>query len=288
MILVTGATGNVGSEVLSQLAAARWPVRAFVRDPHKATPWADRVEIAEGDFNDTESFARAADGATAALLIAVSGFADHAAGLLRAAQASGVARVVLVSGSVAEWPDSDVGKWFRNCEDAVRNCGLGWTILRPCNFMSNAYQWISSITREGAVYNPTGGGKAALIAPEDVALVAANYLKSPGGDSTTVQLTGGEVLDVLRQVKILAQILGKPIRCVDVSIQAATEKLIGSGMPEASARFTAEIYERTLRGQAAALTQDFIRITGNSPRTFRSWVHDHIGKFLRPSVTRNG
>jgi uncharacterized protein YbjT (DUF2867 family) len=280
MILVTGATGNVGSAVVKQLIADGWAVRAFVRDLSKTGHWGDRVEPAIGDFNDPESFSRAAEAAEAILLVAAGGFADHAADLLNAARASGVERIVLISGSVAEWLASDAGEWFRNCENAVRNCGLRWTILRPCNFMSNAYQWIGTINREGLVYNPTGNSKAALIAPEDVAHVAARCLESPDRGGKTIPLTGSEAFNVPQQVQILAEVLRKPIRCVDVSVETGVDQLIRSGTAPASARSTAEIYEKMLRGEAAAITADFTGITGKQPKTFRSWVRDHREKFL--------
>jgi (4-alkanoyl-5-oxo-2,5-dihydrofuran-3-yl)methyl phosphate reductase len=279
MILVTGATGNIGREVVTQLIAAGWPVRAFVRDARRAPPWGTRVDIAIGDFREPESAARACAGVQSVLLIAVGTDDESFSKVLAAAQRSGASHVVFVSGTVAEWVDSAGGAWFHNREKILGAFGLRWTVLRPCDFMTNTYQWIGTIEREGAVYNPTGGARTALIAPEDVASVAVKCLTQSNFDGRTLHLTGAEALSVPEQVALLSQVLSRPIRCVDVSVQQAVENLIRSGMSAISARYVEEIYEREGRGEGSKITRDFVEITAKAPKTFRAWAEDHSKNF---------
>lgn len=286
MILVTGATGNVGSEVVSQLIATGCHVRALVRDPLKAARWNDRVDISIGDFRDPESVARASTGVRSVLLIA-SGTDDQSfSKILAAAHGCGVSHVVFVSGMVAGWTDSEGGVWFRNKEKILGACGLPWTVLRPCDFMTNTYQWIDTIEREGAVYNPTGGATTALIAPEDVASAAVKCLTHANFDGRTLNLTGSEALSVPEQVEILSQVLGRSIRAIDVSVQEAVRNLMRAGMSETAAGHTGEIYEREGRGEGSTITRDFTEITAKAPKTFRAWAKDHAGKFRWPRLPR--
>ncbi|MGA9884402.1 MAG: NAD(P)H-binding protein [Candidatus Acidiferrales bacterium] len=279
MILIAGATGNIGSEVVSQLTAANCPTRIFIRDPRKAPHWGKDVEIAVGDFRHPESFARAAKGADSIFLVASGTGGEVFSKLLGALRYVGAPRVVFISGTVAEWPRSEVGRWFRDREDKIRNCGLRSTILRPCDFMSNTYQWIATMKEQHVVYNATGTAKAALIAPEDVAAVAVTCLTSSQFEGQTIGITGGESLSVPEQVHIIAEALKVPIRCVDISVQQAVENLMRTGMSESSARSAGEIYDRTRRGKSARLTRGFTKITATAPKTFREWVQQHSERF---------
>lgn len=279
MILVTGASGNVGSEVVSQLIDDGQRVRAFVRDPVKAARWNARAEIAIGDFGDPESIARACAGVRSVLLIAAGTDVAALSKLLDAMRMSGAPRIVFISGSVANWPDSQIGALFRDREDVVENCGSPWTILRPCDFMSNTYQWADAIKREEVVHNPIDSAKISLIAPEDIATVAVKCLTSGEVDGRTLNLTGGEALTVPDQVEILSQVLGRPIRCKEVSVEQAVGGLIQSGMSKTSAQYVGEIYERERRGQSSAITRHFTEMTAKEPKTFRAWAGDHSERF---------
>jgi uncharacterized protein YbjT (DUF2867 family) len=279
MILITGATGNVGSEVVSLLVASGQPTSVFVRDRRKAAQWSNRAQVAVGDFSDPDSFARAAEGTESIFLIAAGTSSENFCRLLRLARAGRAPRVVFVSGTVADWPDCEIGALFRNWEQIVRACGLPWTILRPCDFMSNTFQWIGAIRNQGAVYNCTSEAKSALIAPGDVAATAVACLTSSDFDGQTIGLTGDELLSVPEQVEILRGILRRPIQCVDISIDTAVESLRHSGASEASARFAREMYEMEARGEAAKLNGNFAKLTGRPPKTFRVWAQDHSERF---------
>jgi uncharacterized protein YbjT (DUF2867 family) len=151
--LVAGATGNVGSEVVARLLAAGYRTRVFMRDPSKAAPWGDRVEIAIGDFQKPDTFARATAGVDAVFLMHQSPDQEAFARLIAAATES-QPRIVFLSSLAANQPDLQVGRLHLLKENTIRESGLQAKFIRPGGFMSNAYQWIGSINAEGAVYNP--------------------------------------------------------------------------------------------------------------------------------------
>lgn len=161
MYLVTGATGNVGSEVVTQLLASGKKVRVFTRDVSKVADWGDRVQVAPGDFRKPETFARAIAGVEAAFLMDVSPDPEVFDRLITAAKAQGNLRIVLLSTILADQPQLQIGKWHKEMEDAIRESGLRGTFVRPGGFMTNSYQWIGTIKAEGVVYNALGNGKLA-------------------------------------------------------------------------------------------------------------------------------
>lgn len=278
MILVTAATGNVGGHLVSQLLEAGHSVRVFTRDAAKANRWGAQVEIAVGDFRNPDSFARAANGTHAIFLLADLADAKHFGIIVEAARASG-ARVVLISAALAELPDSEYGVYYRAREEVLCRSGLPWAILRPGNFMSNTYQWISSIRSEGTVYNPTGNWTDAPIAPEDIATVAAKCLTSPEQEGGILGLTGGELLSVPEQVGMLAEALERPIRCVDVPVRSAVQYLIRIGMAESTARSVGDFYELTRSEAFSSIKNTYELVTKRKPKNFRTWAKEHAARF---------
>jgi uncharacterized protein YbjT (DUF2867 family) len=178
MFLVSGATGNVGSLLVEQLLASGKRVRVFARDHGKVAHWGDRVEIAIGEFENGESFARAAADIEAAFVVNGGSDVETFKRLLSALKSHGAPRIVFLSSLLASWPGFQIGQMHLAKEDAIRQSGLHGTFLRPGAFMSNSFQWAGSIKTDGVVYNPMGTGRAAIIAPADIAAVAQKVLLS--------------------------------------------------------------------------------------------------------------
>src|SRR3954449_1239624 len=218
MILVTGATGNVGSELCRILAESGEPVRGLIRDDSRRARLAAGVEGVVGDLNDPDSLAPALDGVRGVHLLA--GYAGLPAALERM-KAAGVERVTLQSSSAV--PDGDttnaVARYHIESEAAIRASRLAWTFLQPNGFMSNALEWAEPLRRGDVVtapfagvrpppidprgLGPGGGGGApapfagvrtAQIDPRDIAAVGAVVLTSGGLDSRSLRLSGPESL----------------------------------------------------------------------------------------------
>ncbi|WP_437663455.1 SDR family oxidoreductase [Sorangium sp. So ce1182] len=277
MYLVTGATGNVGKEVVEELLDAGEAVRVFTRDERKVARWGDKVDKAVGDLARQDTIAAALQGVRAAFLLPVGGAEgiEHVRNFIAAAQASGAPRVVLLSSFSAGAPTVQLAKHHAEREHLVRASGLPWTFVRPGTFMSNTFQWARSIKAERVVYNPHGDGKTAPVAPRDIAAVAARAMVTGGFLGQALEVTGPELLSTPDQVEILARVLGTPLRRVDVSVEAATRRMIEAGMPPPFAAALGELIERIRAGNGAVQTDTVERVTGRKPATFEAWAREH-------------
>ncbi|HUE11020.1 MAG TPA: NAD(P)H-binding protein [Steroidobacteraceae bacterium] len=279
MYLVTGATGNVGSQVVSQLLAKGHEVRVFTRDAAKLGNWANQVEIATGDLTAPETFAKAVSGVEGVFLM--NGPLDSGIfrQLIAAAKAQGYPRAVFLSTLFAGFPDSAIGQLHKDKEDVIRASGLPGGFIRAGSFMTNAYQWRDSIRAEGIVYNAMGTGKVAPIAAEDIAAVAVHALTKPDLAQEVFEVTGGELLAVPEQVAILSKAANRPIQSVDVPTEAAVQGLIRMGTPAPVAAAVAKSFEAIRDGRMELVKDTVKRITGRDPRTFAAWAQEHATRF---------
>jgi uncharacterized protein YbjT (DUF2867 family) len=283
MILVTGATGNVGSEIVNQLVAQGCKVRAFTRDTariaHLQSSSPDLIEAAVGDFTQPESFGAAVAGAEAVFLM--NGALPDAVfrQLLTLARRQGVKRAVFLSSLFAADPGSPIGRLHKEKEDALLASGLEAAILRAGGFMSNTNQWVGSIRAEGVVYSPVGNAPLASIHPADIAAVAVHALTESILTETIFDVTGDTVLTTAEQVAILGKALGRTLRVVDVTPETAVEGLLKNGVPQHVAEALGQSYAAMREGSAATITGTVERVTGRKPRSYESWVREHASRF---------
>ncbi|MEV0227383.1 SDR family oxidoreductase [Streptomyces sp. NPDC050704] len=281
MILVTGATGTIGSEVVRQLAARGEKVRALTRDPSRARV-PEGVEVARGDYLDPTSVAAALSGATAVFLVGVLGpdDADRDRDLVAQARAAGVRRVVKLSAIGTGDPVlGRVGTWHLPGEQAVRASGLEWTVLRPSSFASNTLSWADAIRDGKPVPNMTGDALQGVIDPRDVSEVAAQALLSSAHAGHTYTLTGSELLSAPDQAAVLAEVLGRPVDTLDLTPDEARAQLTGSGL---DAEYVAGVMEGSSfvrKGGNAVVTEEVRSVLGRAPRTYRKWAVDHKAAF---------
>ncbi|HEX3570612.1 MAG TPA: NAD(P)H-binding protein [Acidobacteriaceae bacterium] len=279
MYLITGATGNVGSQVVNQLLASGRKVRVFTRDAAKVAQWGDRVEIAIGDFTSPETFAEAVQGAEGVFIMNGALDGNTFRQLISAIKGHGSPRVVFLSTLFAASAESSIGQLHKEKEDVIRASGLPGRFIRAGAFMTNAYQWRGSIKAEGIVYNAMGTGKVAPVAAEDIAAVAVHALIDSNLTPEVFDVTGDELLTVPEQVALLARATGRPVRSVDVSIEAAVQGLIGSGTPPPVAAAVGQSFEAIRNGQMAFVKDTVKRVTGKQPRTFQSWAQAQASRF---------
>jgi uncharacterized protein YbjT (DUF2867 family) len=279
MYLVTGATGNVGREVVEQLLAAGQRVRVFARDAGKVAHWGERVQVAAGDFRMPETFARASDAVEAIFVMNGNQDPQTFARCIAAAKKHGAPRIVFLSTILADVPDMEVGQLHKQMEESIRESGLRAAFVRPGGFMSNACQWIGTIKTESAVYNPMGEGRYAPIAPEDTAAVAVRALIDQNLCGEVFEITGGELLSVPEQVDCLARLLRKPIRCVNVPVQAAVNEIIRAGIPAQMAAAVGQSFQAIRDGRGSIITETVAKVTGRPPKTFEVWARERASLF---------
>ncbi|MCC3326920.1 NAD(P)H-binding protein [Nocardia abscessus] len=275
MILVTGATGNVGAELVRTLSEAGEQVRALVRDPAKAA-LAPGVEAVTGDLNRPETLADALEGVDGMFLL--PGYNDLS-GLLDRANKAGVRRVALLSGGSAALRDMDnaVSRYMTLSEDAVRASELSWTFLRPRSFMSNALRWLPQLAAGDVVRVQFPGVRVGAIDPADIAAVAAAALTRDGLEGQVLELTGPQALRPAEQVAVLAAVLNRPLVAHELG-DDETEAELAATMPrEYVDAFLNFFVEGAL--DEATLYPTVEQVTGRSPRTFEQWATAHAGEF---------
>ncbi|MFF0634758.1 NAD(P)H-binding protein [Nocardia sp. NPDC004151] len=281
MIVITGATGTIGSEVVRLLAGRDVKVRAVSRNPEQARVPAG-VEVVRGDYADTDSMAAAFSGAEAAFLVGLLGpdYVELDRALVAAARAAGVRRLVKLSAIGTGDPElGRVGTWHMPGEQAVRESGVDWTILRPSSFASNTRSWVTPIQAGQPVPNMTAVGAQGVVDPRDVAAVAAEALLSDDHAGRIYTLTGPAALTTHDQAAVLAAALDRAVEVTDIPLDVAREFMLESGMSE-------EYADGALAGQAfvrdggnAIVTGDVEQVLGRAPRTYADWVRDHRTEF---------
>jgi uncharacterized protein YbjT (DUF2867 family) len=282
MILITGATGNIGTELAKNLVSKGTPIRVITRDEKKIAHLGPEVERVIGDRHEPSVVQEALRDIEKVFVLPALFDNDHEADrlLTNEAQNAAVRQIVLISSGSVHLPENGIGVLHRQKELIVEKSGIPWTFLRPGGFMSNAFQWIDTIKSQGKVFNPTGDGKFAPISPFDIAAVAALTLTSSGHEGKAYDLTGSELLSTHGQVRILSKAIGSPIECLDIPTEAAAERMKASGLPEILIQGLRDFWIRTRNGEASFYANEVERLTGRPAQTFETWCYEHRSAFV--------
>jgi uncharacterized protein YbjT (DUF2867 family) len=274
-ILVTGATGNVGAEVVDALTRANVHVRALVRDASRAQ-LPSGVEPVEGDLDRPESLSAALADVDAVFLL--PGYRDMP-GVLRAIADAHAERVVLLSGTSAASGDTSnaVTAYMMRSEAALLGSGVPGTILRSYGLMSNALRWIDQLKAGDVVREPFADVPVAMVDPYDLGEVAARALSSDAHEGQTYLVSGGMAIRPADRVRILGEVLGRALRLDPLSNDEAHAQM-SRQMP---AEYVDAFFDFNVAGsldesQPQSTVQE---ILGRPPRTFEQWAHAHVGAF---------
>jgi uncharacterized protein YbjT (DUF2867 family) len=283
MILVTGATGTTGSEVVRQLAAAGVPVRAFVRSEAKAAALhGPGVAIAVGDLDRPQSLEPALEGVRAMFLLTAVDphLVEHQGRAVEAAQRAGVQHVVKLSALGAHL-DSPVSllRWHGQTERLLEESGLAWTHLRPHFFMQNTLGFAPRIAAEGRFDAPMRDGKIGIVDTRDIAAVAVAVLTKPGHAGKAYDITGPEALSFADLAACIAAATGRPVRYVDVPPSEAEKAMIANGMPEWLADALVGLYGIFGAGHASKITTVVQDVAGKPARTYAQFAREHARAF---------
>lgn len=261
MIVVTGATGNVGRPLVEALVAAGEEVTAVSR----RAGW-------RADLADPKSLRPAFTGADSLFLI-VAG-----ANVVDVAKSSGIRRIVLLSSQGAGTrPDSPSYNPMRATEEAVRQSGLQWTILRAGGFDSNAFAWAESVRSERTIAAPFPEVGLPFIDPADIAEVAAVVLRDKTHDGRTYVLTGPAPTTALERAAAIGAALGEPVRFVEQSREEARAQMLAF-MPEPIVEGTLSILGEPTP-QEQKVSPDVETVLGRAPRPFTDWAVRNIAAF---------
>jgi uncharacterized protein YbjT (DUF2867 family) len=282
MILVTGGTGEIGSEVVRLLSQAGIPARALTRNLQKAETVPGITWVA-GDLAKPETLATAFQGVKTVFLL--THYCEDMVALQRnaiaAARAAGVTHVVKVSAFVAsDHSKAPIGRWHYEVEKDLQASGLGWTMIRPHHFMQNLLAQAEYVVKDGAIYSLSGDGKIPYVDARDVAAVAFVTLTQPGHHGKTYVVTGGEAMSYRQASEIIGEVIGKTLRFVDESPEDARARRIREGVPPAVIESILAIgaYQRA-GGKTVTITNTVADLTGRPPRTVVEFAREHAAAF---------
>ncbi|AKU15453.1 NAD(P)H-binding protein [Luteipulveratus mongoliensis] len=276
-VLVTGATGSVGRHLVDQLVADGHRVRALTRSPETAD-LPDAVEVVAGDVTadlPTGIF----DGVDAAFVFP----ADGVTAFVKSAAAAGVPHLVVLSSLAAAMEhERDRGSASQlhhsRIEDAARESGTAWTILRPGTFANNLLSWSQPITYRGGVTGPYPTAAQAPIHEADVAAVAAVVLTSPGHESKTYAMTGPESITRAAQVATIGAAIGRELTFTENTPEEFRAEMNQYGVDDGIVNMLLDYWSDTVH------TPDVVRptvenVTGRPARTLAQWAIDHTADF---------
>lgn len=279
-VLVTGATGRVGRAVVDVLVDAGVPVRALTRRPQEAGLPAG-VEVVAGDFAVPASLDAALRGVGAVFLVWTAPPATAPAVVGRIAQHA--SRVVFLS-SPHRTPHpffqqpNPMAVLHADIERLIVEAGLASTIVRPGMFASNVvFWWAEAVRTDGVVRWPYGAAETAPVDDRDVAAVVARTLSDDRHVGEDYVLTGPESLSQAEQVGLIGDVLGRPVRFVELSPEEFRDETDGS-WPRPVVDMLLDAWAATM-GRRAFVTSTVSQVLGSPARPFRQWVADHAAAF---------
>ena len=284
-ILVTGATGNVGSLLIPNLINLGADVRALVRDESKAQGLKDAgVEVVVGDLEKPDTLDAAFRGVRKVFLITPPNPNQiiQAKNGIQAAKRSGSPHIVRLSaGAVREMPGAlpRISGQHAEIDDELRTSGVPYTILKPHFFMQNTMMAAQTVASDGVVYMPFKDGNLGMIDVRDIVDVAVKVLTNDGHEDEAYTLTGPASISFHDVAAALAKALGKEVNYVDVPLEAGRQGMIGMGLPEWVADAFGEYFTAFSEGYGDFTTDEVRLLTGNPARPFEAFARDFAPVF---------
>lgn len=282
MIVVIGATGNIGKHVVAALNSRELAVRVVSRDAQRVPQsLSNNLEVVQADLVNKADVQAVLRGATKVYL-ATNGPDQLAAetNVIHTARASGVQQIVRVS-VIGASPDHfvSIARVHHQLDQLLAASGIPGTTLRPNWFMENFFGAADSILQHGAVYGSAADGRVAFIDSRDTAAVVVQVLTEDGHTGKDYHLTGPEALTFTEAVGRLGEGSGRPITYVNLSDADFRGALIGANVPEPFADLFVQINRNARENNLAAVTNTVETITGRPARTLTSFARDYAATF---------
>jgi len=283
-IVVTGATGNIGSRVVRELAARQKPVTAFVRDVRKAAELAAAgAVVREGRFENVRSLGDAFEGAdTLVLITSGASMVEQARVALEAARAAGVRRIIRVS-SLKAATEAPVLATRRDgaIEGLIQASGLTAVVLRGHCFMQNLLHHVHSMRSEGRIYFGTGSAKIGMIDSRDIADAVAAAAISQAWDGRTLELTGPESVDFQTVAATVGRVSGRDVVYVPVQAAAVGATARRYGVDDDTAQVLTDYCTAYASGWGDFTTDNVAQVTGHAPRALEVFVREILAPAIR-------
>lgn len=282
MILMTGITGKTGSAA-ARLMAGKTKLRAIVRNPDKAAEFkALGVELIAGDATDAAVVAKAAAGASKALLILPNNHEQTTIEkrFIDTVKAAGVKHIVKMSSTEAT-PDakSPIPAGHYAVETYLKASGVPWTLIKPNFFMQNLLGSGRSIKANGTFAMPCGNGTTAMIDARDIGAALAAVMTGTGHEGQSYELTGPEVISFSQAAERIASVIGKPVRYIDQPMDEF-KRVLGQFLGDPWHRdAVCDLFAEIAEGGLNRTTDTYKKLVGRPPINLAQFVQDHIAAF---------
>jgi uncharacterized protein YbjT (DUF2867 family) len=284
-ILITGATGTVGTQLVKTLSNLNVKVRAGVHSIIKGEKLKlPHVELCEIEYHKPESLKVAITGVDRVFMITpfTENQVELGKAIIDAAKNAGVKHVVKLSASGADSePGIQLGRWHREVEKYLEASGLNYTILRPATFMQNFVNYFAdSIKNNDTIFLPLGEGKVSFVDVRDIATIACYVLTSDKFFGQALEITGPDALSCNDIAKAISEATGKEIKYVDVPEEDARKAMLDMHMPEGIVNAMMELHAICKAGYAANISDTTEKITGHKGHDIHNFAHQYSECFL--------
>lgn len=287
MILITGASGQVGGTVLKKVLESGKPARAMYRSDADARSSPPNVRNVVADFSDKDSLRRAFESVESMFLVCspIPQLVELESNAIEVAKQAGVEHVVLNSSAGAGRWNKSFPKWHTEVERVLQSSGVGYSIVRPNSFMQNITAFFAgTIQSQDAFYSSMVQSRASLVDVEDIADVVDALLgRSP--EDGVYELSGPEALTYSDVAERISKACGRTVRYVDIPMSEQKKAMLGMGMPEWQAQALLDLQDYYLEGHGGELTDDIQRITGHRPRSFDQFLANNVAAFAKRAAT---
>jgi len=282
MILITGASGSVGREVVREMLKTGEEFRAMYRSNEEAAKAPAAVKTLIADFSDEASLRKAFEGVERVFLVCspIQELVELEGNVIEAAKKAGVKQIVLNSALGAGDYDKSFPSWHRKVEDKLKASGMEFAILRPNGFMQNILAFLApSIRAQGAFFDAMGDAKTSLVDVRDVAAVTAKALTGDGHAGKTYELNGPEAVTQDEIAKRIAEKSGRAVKHVNIPREAHQKAMLDLGMPEWQVKALIELQDYYVSGRAATVDGLIAKILGRPERTLDAFLTENAGEF---------
>jgi uncharacterized protein YbjT (DUF2867 family) len=278
-ILITGATGKVGSALLDNLGDADIDLRALIHSESKAESLEGRgIQAVFGDLLDPETLRPALEEVGTVFLLTPihPQQVTQATNVIEAAKESGNdPRIVRLSVHQASHDaPTRISRQHAEIEDALVSSGLPYTLLRPQSFMQNTLMAAPTVASQGRIYQPMKEGRLGMIDARDIGEVAAKVLTEEGHEGRIYTLTGPATISFYDVAEALSEVLGKEVSYVPVPLEKAKEAMLGMGIPEWKADALNEYAKAHSEGYSDWTTDDVEQLTGYPATSYKAFASD--------------
>ena len=282
-ILITGSTGNVGSQVVKQLSSFSGSVRAAVQSKNRADDIKNtKAELVEMNFNKSDTIEAAFKDIQKIFLLTpfVPDMVEMSKSLIREAKKANVNHIVKQSAFGSDLEDGiTMNKLHRQVEEAIESSGINYTFLRPMSFMQNYLGHSDSIKSQGVFYAPLIDSRTSFVDVRDIAAVAVEALTKTGHENKAYNITGPEAVSNYDIANILSNTTGRKITYVNISDDEARKGMKENGMQEWTINALMELYNFQKAGKASHVSLDVERVTNRKPISFEQFSKDYFETF---------